>query len=112
VTVPQQIAANPALSTRLQPLLPAGMTLADAAAGFKNRGQFIAALHVSHNLDIPFTQLKADMTGPSHLSLGQSIQQLKPAANTKTSVKTAEQEADVDIKVTRTTKPKTNADQH
>jgi hypothetical protein len=102
VTVPQQVAANPALATRLQPLLPPGMTLAEAATGFKNQGQFIAALHVSHNLDIPFTQLKTDMTGPNHLSLGQSIQQLKPGVNANTSVKTAEKEADLDVKASRT----------
>src|SRR5712691_6002550 len=59
VPVPDQIAANPALVTRLQPLLPSGMTLASAAAGFKNQGQFIAALHVSQNLNIPFAKLKA-----------------------------------------------------
>src|SRR5579864_7302674 len=54
VPVPQKIAANPALLARVQPLLPSGMTVATAASGFKNEGQFIAALHVSRNLNIPF----------------------------------------------------------
>jgi hypothetical protein len=111
MTVPQRIAANPGLAAKVQTLLaPTGMTLANAAAGFKNQGQFIAALHVSQNLNIPFAQLKADMTGPSHLSLGQSIHLLRPAANVNTSVKTAEHEADLDVKETRSTKPKTDAD--
>src|SRR5260370_490145 len=39
LTVAQRIDANPQLVTRLTPLLPAGMTLDQAAAGFKNQGQ-------------------------------------------------------------------------
>ena len=44
---------------RMVSLLPQGMDLKTAESGFKNRGQFIAALHVSENLNIPFDQLKA-----------------------------------------------------
>jgi hypothetical protein len=44
-------------------MLPAGMTLNEASKGFKNQGQFIAALHVSQNLGIPFADLKTAMTG-------------------------------------------------
>src|SRR5262249_6572635 len=88
VPVPHELAANPALVTRLQPLLPSGMTIATAATGFKNQGQFIAALHVSHNLNIPFAQVKARMTGGDHDSLGQAIHELKPAANAKAAVTT------------------------
>jgi hypothetical protein len=107
-TVPQQITSNPALVTRLTPLLPSGMTLESAAAGFKNQGQFIAALHVSQNLNIPFTQLKSAMTGTSHESLGQAIQTLRPTTtNVKTTVKTAESAARADLKATKT---KTDAD--
>jgi len=100
-----KIAANPQLAARLQALLPSGMTLATASTGFKNQGQFIAALHVSHNLNIPFAQLKAEMTGSDHDSLGQAIQDLRPGTNTKTATKTAEQEADQDVKVTKPVKP-------
>jgi hypothetical protein len=100
-----KIAANPQLATRLQALLPSGMTLATASAGFKNQGQFIAALHVSHNLNIPFAQLKAEMTGTDHDSLGQAIQNLRPSTNVKTATKTAETEADEDVKVTKPVKP-------
>jgi hypothetical protein len=101
-----KIAANPQLTTRLQALLPKGMTLATASAGFKNQGQFIAALHVSHNLNIPFAQLKAEMTGTDHDSLGRAIQDLRPStSNVKTATKTAETEADEDVKVTKPVKP-------
>ncbi len=69
---------HPDLAGRLQPLVPAGMTVDAAAAGFKNTGQFIAALHISKNLGIPFADLKSRMTGPDAVSLGKAIQELKP----------------------------------
>jgi hypothetical protein len=100
-SIADRIAANTALSAKLTPLLPSGTTLADAAAGFKNQGQFIAALHASKDLSIPFAQLKAEMTGSPHDSLGQAIHDLKPAADAKVAAKTAEQEARTDIKATR-----------
>jgi hypothetical protein len=96
-----RIENNPQLLSRLQPLLPANTTLANAADGFRNQGQFIAALHVSHNLNIPFTQLKEAMVGPNHLSLGQAIHELRPNANVTSAVKTADDEADADIRVAR-----------
>jgi hypothetical protein len=71
-----------------------------AASGFKNRGQFIAALHVSHNLNIPFDQLKADMTGTDHDSLGHAIHELRPDLNSKlvkNNVKLAENQTKTDI---------------
>jgi hypothetical protein len=95
-----RLAANPQLSSRLQQLLPAGTTLEAAAMGFKNQGQFIAALHVSKNLNIPFDQLKADMTGPGHDSLGQAIHLLRPDMDSKivkNNIKLADHEAKTDI---------------
>ncbi len=71
---------NPKLAARLQPLLPSGMTMEQAADGFRNQGQFIAALHVSQNLGIPFEDLKTKMVTDG-MSLGQSIQSLKPSAD-------------------------------
>jgi hypothetical protein len=110
VPVPQRIATNPALVTRLQPLLPSGMTIATAATGFKNQGQFVAALHVSHNLNIPFGQLKAEMTGSDHDSLGQAIHKLQPTANAKAAAMTAERQARADISATRLPKTDTGKD--
>ncbi len=110
VPVPQKIAANPALVTRLQPLLPSGLTLTDAATGFKNQGQFIAALHVSHNLNIPFAQLKTAMTGTDHDSLGQAIHELRPAVNAKSAAKTAEHEGAADLKATKPAKKDADKD--
>src|SRR6185369_7824472 len=103
-----RISANAALVAKLTPLLPSGMSLADAAKGFKNQGQFIAALHVSKNLNIAFDKLKAEMTGPERDSLGQAIHDLAPTADAKSAAKTAEQQAHTDIKTTRP--PDTDAD--
>ena len=98
IPIAQRIAGNPALAARLQPLLPSGTTLAAAADGFKNEGQFIAALHVSRNLNIPFAQLKAEMTGSDRDSLGQAIHDLQPTANAKAAAKTAHHQARADLK--------------
>jgi len=106
------------LTSRLQAkgLLPAGTDLKDACAGFKNLGQCVAAIHVSHNLKIPFACLSADMTGTapatgstcpagtgtSKMGLGKSIQALSPNANAKTEEKSATKQADSDINAAET----------
>jgi hypothetical protein len=95
--VAQKIASHPQLASRLQPLLPNGTTLDAAAMGFRNQGQFIAALHVSHNLGIPFTSLKSQMVD-HHLSLGQAIHQLKPTANSTDEAVKGRSQANSDLK--------------
>ena len=102
------------LTSKLQSkgLLPAGTDLKDACGGFKNLGQCVAAIHVSHNLNIPFACLQADMTGTaptkgttcptgtgsSKMSLGKSIQALSPNSDSKTEAKNAQKASDADIK--------------
>jgi hypothetical protein len=88
---------NTKLSSNLAKLLPHGMTAQQACAGFKNLGQCVAAIHVSHNLDIPFADLKAKMTGSGSESLGKAIGDLKPAANAKAESKKAQKQANQDI---------------
>jgi len=84
-------------------MLPKGMTLNQASRGFKNQGQFIAALHVSQNLGCDcFRQIKTDMTR-KHMSLGRSIQDVKKTANATFEVHRAEGEADHDVKSAATT---------
>jgi hypothetical protein len=95
-----RLAHNTALTTRLQGLLPPGTDMQLASSGFKNLGQFVAAVHVSNNLKIPFDQLKLKMTGPEAESLGKAIQDLRPAIDHKTvkaDVKTAERQAKKDL---------------
>lgn len=99
-TVGQLVTQNANLASRLQALLP-GTNLQAAGEGFRNLGQFVAAAHVSHNLDIPFDQLKATMLGPGAESLGSAIHALKPAADAKAEAKKAEKNADADIKASQ-----------
>lgn len=112
-----QAVKNPKLEARLKALLPAGTNMQDAALGFKNWGQFVAAVHVSNNLNIPFSALKAKMTGANPMSLGQAIQSLRSNSSTSTStssvttttittttrteVRKAEQEAAEDLRRAR-----------
>src|SRR5438552_6390121 len=104
----ERIERNTALKTKVEGMLPAGTNLKTAASGFRNQGQFIAALHVSKNLGIPFDQLKAKMTGSDPMSLGQAIHALKPNMSENGVHKEAEKaelEAKADIKTKPATKP-------
>lgn len=115
--IAQKLQGKP-LGSRIEHMLPAGMTLDTASAGFRNQGQFIAAVHVSQNLGIPFADLRATMLGTrlpgsttavtSPMSLGQAIQQLKPFANAKTEASRAEVEAEHDFVTSDATRPITS----
>lgn len=61
---------------RLTPMLPPGLTLERAAAGFRNRGQFIAALNASREHNVSFHELKHLMVDRD-MSLGQALQTLR-----------------------------------
>jgi hypothetical protein len=66
--VGQKLSTNTALRSKLETRLQAlgyDGTAYQAAYGFKNLGQFVAATNVSRNLGIPFEQLKLQMTGLS-----------------------------------------------
>jgi hypothetical protein len=96
-SIASKLARDPKLSAKLSALLPPGTDLAAASAGFKNLGQFVAAVHVSKNLGIPFDQLKSKMTGPPPLSLGKAITALAPTADAKAALKQAKQQAKADL---------------
>jgi hypothetical protein len=110
--VQQKLQQNTQLASKLQSRLPAGTNLTTAASGFRNLGQFVAAVNVSKNLGIPFPQLKTQMVS-NGLSLGQAIQKLRPSADSQTAVTTAEHEADTTIRSTQQasghTSPKTKS---
>lgn len=93
----EMLAQNSKLDSKLQSLMPAGTNVQNAAKGFKNLGQFVAAVHVSHNLNIPFDQLKARMTGSNSESLGKAIKDLRPATDAKAQAKKAEKQAKSDL---------------
>ena len=74
--ISMKIASNPAQKARVQAMLPEGMTLEAATAGFRNQGQFLAALNVSQNQGLDFVALQTAMTKDG-LSLGQAVQKVK-----------------------------------
>jgi len=108
--VQQKLTTHTQLANKLQARLGSGTNVVTAAGGFRTLGQFVAAVNVSHNLGIPFSQLKTDIV-TKHMSLGQSIQALRPATTKTTAsheAERAEDEAQAEIDVdgkTTTTKP-------
>lgn len=97
---------NAQLSSRLQTLLPSGTTVARAAAGFEDQGEFIAAVHVAHNLNIPFDQLKTQMTGNHSVSFGKAIKNLRPDLDGKTvksNLTLAERQTETDAQMAEST---------
>jgi hypothetical protein len=107
MTVSQHLQHNAKLASKLESLL--GMNgavnglsplqqLQGDATGFNNLGQFVAAVHVSHNLDIPFDQLRAKVVGPPAETLGKAIQFFKPEADSKAETRKARKQANNDVK--------------
>ena len=98
--VQQKLQKNTNLASKLQSRLPAGTNLTLASSGFRNLGQFVAAVNVSNNLGIPFAQLKTRMVDQG-MSLGQAIQDTRPrTTDTTVVVRRAESDADVLIRTT------------
>ena len=90
---------NPYLSSIVKPLLPPRTNMMDAAAGFKDQRQFIAAMHLSRNLGIPFNQIKLRMTGEHRMSLNDSLRDFRPQMTkdaAKAEAKKAEQQTKAD----------------
>jgi hypothetical protein len=120
--VAEKLATKPNLLERARTVLGSEFLATDvnalnlATADFKNFGQFVAALNVSNNLGIPFSDLKLAMTGTAldgttlalngtewtggRLSLGQAIQELQPGVNATAEAQAATAQASVDINST------------
>ena len=106
---------NSNLTTKLESLTGAtNLTDLEAdAKAFKNFGQFVAAAHVSKNLNVPggFAALMCDMTATgatvggktatcsntTKMSLGKAVQTLDPRADAKSESKKATQQAKQDV---------------
>lgn len=101
-TPSELLAQNPTLSSKVQDLLPSGTNPQAAASGFKDLGEFVATVHVSRNLNIPFDQLKDKVT--SGKSLGKALQAVNPNLSreqVKSEIKKGKQQAKEDIKTSR-----------
>ena len=96
-----------------QGLLPEKTELNAACQNFKSREDCVAALHVSHNLDVDFNCLKSDVTGvqtsadmsgckgtagTKAMSLASAIHAIKPEVKAKSEAKNAEKQARDDLK--------------
>ena len=123
-SVAQKLSTKANLMKKVQAVLGTA-DLNGATSGFKNFGQFVAAINVSNNHNIAFADLKAAMTGlgmdglpvvttaatgstagttaPATMSLGQAIQQLKPGPDAETVAQTALTQADQEINNSPTT---------
>jgi hypothetical protein len=91
------LAQNKKLSDKLSALLrqqnPPVTDMQAASQGFTNLGELFTAVHISHNLGIPFDQLKTQEQ--TSRSLGKAIHTVKPNADTKAELwKAAEQAVD------------------
>lgn len=90
---------NTKLSAKLSAILkqqnPPVTDLQAASQGFKNLGEFVAAVHVSQNLGIPFSQLKAQEQTSG--GLDKAIHALKPDADAKAELIKAAEQAVADI---------------
>jgi hypothetical protein len=85
-----KIGKNSAQLAKIQPQLDAlGLTLEEATKGFRNQGQFIAALNAAKNHNLDFVALQEAMTVDG-MSLGQAA---KKVANTPPPAETPEGDA-------------------
>jgi len=100
--VQEKLQKNTNLASKLESRLPKGTDLMLASEGFRNLGQFVAAVNVSNNLNIPFAQLKTSMVDDG-LSLGQSIKKLRPLADSTREASLAESQATVLLNTQPTT---------
>jgi hypothetical protein len=91
--VQQKLERNTQLADRLRSRLPAGTNLMDAVDGFRNLGQAVAAINVSSNHGIPFTELKTRMVDDG-MSLGQAIKDVRSTSDAEAS--TIARQADAD----------------
>ena len=105
---------NSKLADKLAAFFPSGTDITAEAAGFKNLGQFVSSVHVSHNLGIPFDDLKCTELGtmkanasgavcPSSVTnqnpegLGKAIQTLKPTTNSQRAIQDADRQGEQDL---------------
>ena len=103
--VAEKLMTKPNQLAKLKAVIGDTVDINDATAGFKNFGQLNAAVNVSQNLGIEFSDLKAAMTGTTiegaktnqpTKSLGQAIHQLKPGVDAEAEAAAATRQATKD----------------
>jgi hypothetical protein len=100
--VSEKLASKPNLLARAQKAVGTTVDLNAATYGFKNFGQFNAAVNAANNHGIKFEDLHAAMTGYAYdgtstgegtLSLGQALKQLRPGIDADRAAAAAAQQA-------------------
>jgi hypothetical protein len=99
---PATLPKNPRLVERLRGLLPPNTDMNLAATGFRNQGQFVAAVHVSNNLGLNFADVKTRMV-TNGMSLGQAIHDLRRNVDSEKAANVAIRQAQQDLGVITTT---------
>lgn len=90
--VQKELQRNLVLADGLRNRLPAGTDLNAAAAGFRRLELFVAAVHASNNVEIPFFELKRRIVNDG-MTLGQAIQDVRPKSRYWAEAHRAEDEA-------------------
>jgi hypothetical protein len=85
--VSTRVTSDQRLAARLNPMVPSGQTLGQAAAGFKNEDQFMATLHAANDNHVDFADLKDRVTAGQ--SLGAAIHDMKPGMEQNASMAAA-----------------------
>ncbi len=97
--VQKELQRNLVLADSLRGRLPAGTDLHAAAGGFRRLELFVATLHASNNIDIPFSELKRRIVNDG-MTLGQAIQDMRPKSRYWQEARRAEDEAAATIRTT------------
>jgi len=99
--VQKELQGNLVLADGLRGRLPRGTDLNAAAGGFRRLELFVAAVHASNNLDIPFTELKRRIVNDG-MTLGQAIQDIRPKSRYWDEARRAEDDAAAAIRTSET----------
>lgn len=99
--VQKELQRNLVLADGLRGRLPRGTDLTAAAGGFRRLELFVAAVHASNNLDIPFTELKRRIVNDG-MTLGQAIQDIRPKSRYWDEARRAEDDAAAAIRTSET----------
>ena len=94
----QALYGNNVLADTLRVRLPQGTDMLAAAGGFRRLELFVATVHASNNLDIPFFELKRRIVNDG-MTLGQAIQDIRPKSRYWFEARRAEDDAAESIRM-------------
>jgi hypothetical protein len=90
--VQQTLHRDAALAAAVSDRLPPGTNLMEASAGFKDVGQFVAAVNASRSLGIPMPEFRRRIVADG-MPLLLAIQDIRPKSNYRVAARRAEEEA-------------------